>query len=487
MTKSLNWKAIIVCAFLFAFIQPAKAAELIRLIVKEDRASCTGVAPQTCYQVKYKHSRDWELFYEGIGGFKYEEGYRYTLMVNRSRRSNVPADASTYVYTLKSIVKKEWIGPVRPAGFTAIADQQWQLTAVNGKRVQNSRISFYLDTKEKRFGGSDGCNTYFGSFTYNDRNKSISLGNAASTLKGCTDREINRQAAEYNKALRQKNFTYSVQRQVLKLSYKGKVVLEFINAPLTGIPTGGNNQDNIWNFISKHQWKLIQMNGKTQDQSPAFMSFAVSENKVSGNAGCNRFFGTYTSSGDKITFGNMGSTRMACTDQQRSRLERDFLQLLNGQSFSFDVADQTLNLYQNNRLVLMFGMDNSAQQQGQGLRGTVSFMQGDHMPGTGPRTGTTEPVAREILIYEKTGPGQVRQEDGTFYTQIKTKKIASVWSDNNGRYQVTLPVGTYSVFVKEAGKLYANSSDGQGYINTITVERNTFTDLDIAINYKAAY
>ncbi len=386
------------------------------------------------------------------------------------------------------MVKKEWIGTAGPAGINAIADQQWQLAAVNGKKIQTSRISLYLDSKERRFSGSDGCNTYFGTFTYNERTNSLSLGDAASTLKGCTDREINRWANEYGKALQQKNFSYKIENRGLKLSYKGKVVLEFVHAPLTVMPGNGNNQANIWNFIGKHQWRLIQINGKTQDQSPAFINFTAAERKVSGNAGYNRFFGTYTTDVDNITFGNMGSTRMACTDPARSALERDFLQLLNGGSFRFDVAEQTLNLYRNDRLVLMFGMDNSGTQQEQGLRGTINFMEGNHMPGTGPRTGSTKPVAREILIYEKTGPGQVKQEsESTFYTQIRTRKIASVWSDNNGRYEVKLPPGTYSVFVKEAGKLYANLSDGQGYINTVTINSNEFTNLDIAINYKAAY
>jgi heat shock protein HslJ len=489
MTKKINWKAFVVCAFLLAFIQPAKAAELIKLIVKEDRVTCTGAAPQTCYQVKYKNSRDWEYFYGSIGGFKYKEGYRYTLMVYRSSRANVPADASAYVYKLKSIVKKEWYGQPRPTGITAIAAQQWQLIAVNGKKVQNSRISFYLDPAQRRFSGSDGCNTYFGNFTANDRNQSLSLGEAASTLKACLDKTITHMASQYNQVIRLKEFTYKMQGQILQLSHKGKIVLEFRNAPLTGNGnTGSNNQVNIWSFIAKHKWRLIQMNGKSQDQSPAFMIFDTDKGRISGNAGCNNFFGSYTGDDRNISFGSMGSTRMACMDQERSKLESAFLKLISDQKFTFDVADQTLNLYQNNRLVLMFGRDNSLQQQGQGLRGTVNFMEGNHMPGTGPRSGSTKPVAREILIYEKTNQNQVTQENGTiFYTRIATKKIASVWSDSSGRYEVSLPPGTYSVFVKEAGKFYANSSDGEGYINTITVNNSEFTDFDIAINYKAAY
>lgn len=484
MKKALNRTLIALAILFFALIQPARAAELIRLIVKEEPATCTGVAPQTCLQVKYKNSRDWELFYGSIGGFRYEAGYRYTLDVYRSRRTNVPADAPAYVYKLKRIIKKEKITVAAPAGIAAIADQQWQLTGINGRQLNNARLSLYLDRKENRFSGSDGCNTFFGNFTFNERSSSISFGEAASTLKGCADRAVNQLANEYAQLLRQKDFTYKVDNHIFKLSLKGKVVLEFRNMPLTG---NGKPAD-IWSFIAKHQWRLIQMNGKSLQNATAFMDFDISNNKVSGNAGCNRFFGTYTTNGSQITFGQMGSTRMACTDPAKSKLERDFLALLGKGSYTFDVADQTLNLYQNNNLVLMFGMFNAEKQEGQGLRGTVNFSEGNLMPGTGPRSGSVKPVARDIVIYEKTSQNQIgnMSEDG-FYTGIKTKKIATVRSGSDGRYTVNLAPGVYSVFVKEDGRLYANSTDGAGNINTVTVVRNQFTDLDININYNAAY
>ncbi len=488
MTKTRNWKLLTVLAFLLTLTLPARAADLIRLIVKEDRATCTGVVPQTCFQVKYKNSTDWELFYGNIDGFRYEEGYRYTLNVYRTRRTNVPADASIYTYRLKDIIKKEKIGDATAAGLSAIADQQWMLSAINGRKVANSRVFLYIDTKEKRFSGSDGCNGYGGGFTFNERSRIISLSDAISTLKACADRGVMQLANEYGKALQLKSFTTKVSNHTLTLSRKGKVILEFIPAPLTGGTPGKGNSSDIWNFIAKHQWRLIQMNGNTQDQSPAFIDFNVPENKVSGNAGCNRFFGSYTAKDQSISFSQMGSTRMACTDPQRNKTEQEFLRLLGNQTYTFDVADQTLNLYQKNRLVLMFGMFNAEKKEGQGLRGTVRFLEGNHMPGTGPRTGNSKPVAREILVYEKTRQDQATANEAGFYTtRIPTKKIATVKSGADGRYTVKLPAGTYSVFVMEEGRLYANGTDGEGYIQTVTINPDAFTDFDININYKAAY
>ena len=40
----------------------------------------------------------------------------------------------------------------------------------------------------------------------------------------------------------------------------------------------------------------------------------LSDSKISGETGCNRFFGDFAVKGKSITFTNMGSTRMMCPD-----------------------------------------------------------------------------------------------------------------------------------------------------------------------------
>lgn len=51
------------------------------------------------------------------------------------------------------------------------------------------------------------------------------------------------------------------------------------------------------------------------------------EGKVAGSGSCNRYFGPYTLAADKVTFGNMASTMMACPDALMEQ-ERRFLQTL---------------------------------------------------------------------------------------------------------------------------------------------------------------
>lgn len=226
ITKNFRPKLILTILMLLGLSVYANAADVIKLIVKEDRASCTGVAPQTCFQVKYKNSKGWELFYSNISGFNYKPGYRYVILVTRTKRVNVPADASIYTYKLKKVLKKQKM-PVR---------------------------------------------------------------------------------------------------------------------------TGD------WDFVIKHKWKLIQMNGVTQEQSLAYVVFDKEKGRVNGFAGCNSFFGAYEKGDGTLTFKQMGSTLRACVDEGRNKLENEFLKLISDKTFKYDVAEQTLNFYENNRLVLMFGM-----------------------------------------------------------------------------------------------------------------------------------
>lgn len=56
-----------------------------------------------------------------------------------------------------------------------------------------------------------------------------------------------------------------------------------------------------------------------------FVSFGTN-GKITGNGGCNRFFGTYSQDGDTLEIGPLGSTKMACANL---RQEQTFFQTLN--------------------------------------------------------------------------------------------------------------------------------------------------------------
>jgi heat shock protein HslJ len=62
-------------------------------------------------------------------------------------------------------------------------------------------------------------------------------------------------------------------------------------------------------------------------QTPA--TFRIDSNTVTGFTGCNRLTGPVTYSNDRIKFGNLAVTRMACLDTNIGRVEAGFLTALN--------------------------------------------------------------------------------------------------------------------------------------------------------------
>jgi hypothetical protein len=71
-------------------------------------ANCVGVGPMKCMQVKKDLKQtEWENFYGNIEGFNYQEGFTYTLKINKIKLENPPADGSSVKYKLLEIVDKK--------------------------------------------------------------------------------------------------------------------------------------------------------------------------------------------------------------------------------------------------------------------------------------------------------------------------------------------------------------------------------------------
>jgi hypothetical protein len=136
-------------------------------------------------------------------------------------------------------------------------------------------------------------------------------------------------------------------------------------------------------------------------------------------------------------------------------------------------------------------------QSPQGIHGTVTFVEGNFMPGVEPETnpkksahkltnGTALPVERDIVIYNLTNIKDATVTgDHDFYSAVVGKPVATVTSDPNGNFFAALPPGQYSVFTVEDGGLYANRFDDSDNINPVEVKENATTDIQIKIDYLA--
>ena len=95
-------------------------------------------------------------------------------------------------------------------------------------------------------------------------------------------------------------------------------------------------------------------------------------------------------------------------------------------------------------------------------------------------------IQRKLEVYPLVSVNDMKMEDGLFVS-LAVKPIAQVETDANGKYNLQLAPGRYSVFTVEEGGLFANIFDGEGHAMPVTVKEGEWTLVDIQINYKAVY
>lgn len=195
--------------------------------VADTKGDCYGVGRGLCLQIKEKPDEPYALFYSGIEGFSYEEGYHYKLEVMRVKKERPPADGSVYNYYLINIISKE-----RSKNYTLkntpIPDQR-PLSLVriskSGKMemVDNNIVpSISFDKKNGRIFGKAGCNRYFGKVSFDQQR--IFISGVGSTQMACTDMEIE---SLYLKHLTAVN-RYQLSGNNLQLFRDQELLLQFI-------------------------------------------------------------------------------------------------------------------------------------------------------------------------------------------------------------------------------------------------------------------
>jgi len=84
--------------------------------------------------------------------------------------------------------------------------------------------------------------------------------------------------------------------------------------------------------ITNKHWKLVELNGNPVT-FPEFTEAAFillnPDGTVSGNLGCNSFFGSYTlQEGDRITFSQLANTQKMCFDENIMNIEAEMIRVL---------------------------------------------------------------------------------------------------------------------------------------------------------------
>lgn len=190
-----------------------------------------------------------------------------------------------------------------------------------------------LSFMDGRYSATAGCNTISGAFTETDN--AISFEAGMSTLMFCEDLD---QAENDLKEVLSQAMEYRIDGDTLMIMGED-VSLEL--SPMNDSTTEMNNET-----IVEKYWKLIVLEGQEvtmSDNQEKEISFTLkSDGSVQGFAGCNTMMGSYTlEDGDRISFSQMATTRMACPDLAVN--EADYLEVFN-LADNYTLVGDTLSL-----------------------------------------------------------------------------------------------------------------------------------------------
>jgi heat shock protein HslJ len=214
----------------------------------------------------------------------------------------------------------------------------WTLTdyVSGGRTVQtlDGTTVTMVFSQEGRITGSAGCNHYFAS--YDLKGTRITIGQAGSTMMYCMGAGVMEQESAYLALLNQAASVSSVNDRLTFADAQGVTILSFARiVPPAPEPLVGTT----WTLDSLYSADAVSsvIAGST------ITAVFGEDGRVSGSAGCNNYFGSYTVTGSSLAIGSTGSTKMNCPGAGIMQQENTYLASL-GRTAGFTISGNRLSL-----------------------------------------------------------------------------------------------------------------------------------------------
>lgn len=104
------------------------------------------------------------------------------------------------------------------------------------------------------------------------------------------------------------------------------------------------------------KWSIEKINNKSASDyrlssgKTPVMELSISDERFTGYAGCNRFFGSFEAKGSRLTFGKTASTLMVCQD---AAMERDLYEVIDDKTYEFKIDGSSLSLMDKKGVVFL--------------------------------------------------------------------------------------------------------------------------------------
>lgn len=187
---------------------------------------------------------------------------------------------------------------------SSLYNVKWQLSSLNGAATPGTKafLLFFKGT-ENRVTGNTSCNNLNSTVTLSG-NAGIQFGAGATTRMACMGDNVEQPFLDM---LKQAD-GWQVSGNKLSLMQGSKTLAVF----------DGSDASADLSRILNGKWELtyvtgprIAFEGLYTEKIPS-IEFKVDEKQVGGNNSCNGYGGSFTLDGDKLAFGPMRSTMMAC-------------------------------------------------------------------------------------------------------------------------------------------------------------------------------
>ena len=196
-------------------------------------------------------------------------------------------------------------------------------------------LSFEADGQ---LGGSAGCNSFFGSYTL--EGTTLTIGQMGSTMMACMDNGVMEQESAYLGWLAAATGYTLLDGQLTIHTAQGDLQFQ--------TPTHQSLEGVTWVLNG-----LVQGEAVVSSWIDSTITATFSDGQVTGSAGCNSYFASYTVTDSALTLGMIGSTDMAC-DEEHGQREAEFLGAM-GAVASFQIERDSLTLLDaNGQPLLMF-------------------------------------------------------------------------------------------------------------------------------------
>ncbi|MBP1466906.1 META domain-containing protein [Candidatus Chloroploca sp. M-50] len=234
-----------------------------------------------------------------------------------------------------------------PETSDALAGTSWVLTALNGAAPlsEGTPISAEFDT-EGSVAGSAGCNRYFAGYTIADG--TLSITQAGSTMMACEDAIMAQEQVFLDQFSRATS--YAIDGATLTITLDDGTTLVFERA---------EEEVTSSNDLTGTSWILTTINGAAPLSEGAPISAEFDdEGRITGSAGCNRYFADYTVADGTLSISQAGSTRMACEEAVMAQEQAFLDQLSRATSYVIDGATLTITI--DDGTTLVFGQASNA-------------------------------------------------------------------------------------------------------------------------------